>query len=184
MIFPPAPRIMAESDLDQVCQVDEDAFSIPWERSWFDSELTTTGAHGLVMEILKECGGLRIGAFSCFRLLMDEMHLMRLAVHPAYRRLGMGISLLEATCEAAQDLGAVRAFLEVRESNANAVALYEKAGFGLIGRRPRYYPETREAALVMSKEFARRHYEHENRYQRLRTDRTSSFSGSMGESGP
>ncbi|MBI9076872.1 MAG: ribosomal protein S18-alanine N-acetyltransferase [Desulfatibacillum sp.] len=173
---------MGVADLEAVCQVDGQSFDFSWPRHYFESELSLSEAHCLVARHQKQGAGVEIGAYSCIRILVDEMHLMRLAVDPQYRGKGMGLWILEATCAMAGALGAESALLEVRESNAAAVALYEKAGFTCCGRRPNYYSETREAALVMQKKIPRRHYDHENRNQRLWPDRASSLPGRFSQS--
>lgn len=74
-----------------------------------------------------------------------EREILNIAVHPAYRRRGLGKKLMET--ELARSKGAW--FLEVRESNAAAIALYRSMGFEIAGRRPDYYRTPTEAAIVM-----------------------------------
>ncbi|WP_073475612.1 ribosomal protein S18-alanine N-acetyltransferase [Desulfatibacillum alkenivorans] len=175
---------MDPADLDEICRVDGECFLFPWPRPYFESELKLPGARCVAAKLQGDNADGDIVAYCCIRILMDEMHLMRIAVAPEFRGRGVGLWILEAVCAMASGLGAETALLEVRESNAAAAALYEKAGFACCGKRPNYYPETREAALVMQKKIPRRHYDHENCNQRLWADRTSSFSGCIGPSFP
>jgi ribosomal-protein-alanine N-acetyltransferase len=77
-----------------------------------------------------------------------ESELLNLAVAPDCRRGGVGRALLDAAMEAAPGAW----FLEVRESNAGAIRLYENAGFRVCGKRPAYYSDPCEAGIVMSRE--------------------------------
>ena len=86
--------------------------------------------------------------------MADEMEILNLAVEPSYRRRGAATKLLEAAMEFAQARGARRVFLEVRASNAGAIAFYRRYGFAEIARRPRYYAEPVEDALVLAREIA------------------------------
>jgi len=83
--------------------------------------------------------------------MADEMEILNLAVERAHWRRGVGRRLLEAAFEFARARGARRAFLEVRESNARAIAFYHRQGFALTARRPRYYSDPVEDALVLSR---------------------------------
>lgn len=87
------------------------------------------------------------------RVAADEAELLTIAVHPANRRRGLGGDLLVAFHAAIRMHGAVTAFLEVAETNAAARALYVRAGYAAIGRRPGYYTEARPPvdAIVMSR---------------------------------
>ena len=80
--------------------------------------------------------------------VLGESALEILAVHPDARRSGVAETLLREILERARAAGGARFTLEVRESNAAAVALYEKVGMTLCGRRKRYYKQPTEDALI------------------------------------
>lgn len=82
--------------------------------------------------------------------LVSEAEILNLAVHPEARRKGIGSQLIDAAIEWSRGLGAENVFLEVRASNANAIRFYERQGFVVAGKRPRYYSEPAEDALVLS----------------------------------
>lgn len=170
---------MTVSDLDAVCVLDKESFPTPWRHQIFENEMSIAGAHNLILRIEQTNNLPKIAAYSCFRILADKMHLIRLAVHPDLFRQGIGLMMVRACLFFGRKNGAARAVLEVRESNLKAVGLYKKAGFAICSKQCGYYPETREAALVMSKDFSRRQHEYKNRYQRLWADRTSSFPGGI-----
>jgi ribosomal-protein-alanine N-acetyltransferase len=93
----------------------------------------------------------RIVGFVCLRTILDVTHVLNIAVVPSYRRRGIGNTLLQ---KALQDLrlarpGAKPLTLEVRESNNAAIGLYEKAGFYVAGKRPGYYHNPVENAVIM-----------------------------------
>ena len=85
-----------------------------------------------------------------FWLITTEIHIITIAVHPARRRLGLGEWLLHTLIEKGQTLGADIATLEVRPSNRAARSLYQKYGFQEVGRRPGYYSDTGEDALILT----------------------------------
>jgi ribosomal-protein-alanine N-acetyltransferase len=78
------------------------------------------------------------------------MHILNLAVHPQQRRRGLARRLLAAGMAQAREMGARVAWLEVRPSNAPALALYHSFGFKEVGRRLRYYDDTQEDALLLA----------------------------------
>jgi ribosomal-protein-alanine N-acetyltransferase len=80
----------------------------------------------------------------------EEIEILNLAVLPAARRAGVASSLLDAALAAARSSHGKRAFLEVRASNAGAIAFYERHGFRVAGRRTAYYAAPVEDALVLS----------------------------------
>lgn len=88
--------------------------------------------------------------FLVARAAADELEILNLGVLPEVRRQGMGRLLLEAALHWGRASGAARAFLEVRESNEPARLFYEAQGFTVGGRRPLYYAQPPEAALVLS----------------------------------
>jgi len=95
-------------------------------------------------------GGNLVG-FLILRSVADEMEILNLAVEPAERRHGVAGRLLEAALERGRVRGVKRIFLEVRASNAGAIAFYEHGGFVRTGRRPRYYTEPLEDGWVLSR---------------------------------
>ncbi len=99
--------------------------------------------------VLEQAGVLLGYAVQC--LVLDEATLLNIAVEPNAQGRGLGWRLLQQVLNSARDSGAVVCFLEVRVSNAPAIALYQRAGFSEVGRRKRYYAaaDGREDALVM-----------------------------------
>lgn len=85
----------------------------------------------------------------CLWAILEEAHIIMLAIHPQFQRQGLGQALLWALLKSACDRQLERATLEVRDSNLAAVCLYKKFGFKEAGRRKRYYQDTGEDALVM-----------------------------------
>lgn len=88
--------------------------------------------------------------------LVGEAEILNLAVRPDARRRGIGNALIDAAMEWSRELGTEKIFLEVRASNANAIRFYERRGFVIAGRRPRYYAGPVEDALVLNLQLARR----------------------------
>jgi [ribosomal protein S18]-alanine N-acetyltransferase len=86
--------------------------------------------------------------FVVARRVADEVEILLVAVTPASRRRGAGTALVASALADAARAGAVAAHLEVRASNATAIALYERLGFVAVGRRPRYYDATEDAVLM------------------------------------
>ena len=81
--------------------------------------------------------------------VLDEGQITNVATHPLYRRRGLADKLISALVRQARDRGLSTLSLEVRESNTAAIALYEKHGFSVAGRRNYFYKNPREHALVM-----------------------------------
>jgi ribosomal-protein-alanine N-acetyltransferase len=84
-------------------------------------------------------------------MTLDEIHLLKIAVAPRWRRRGIATWLLGFCFGLAQRRNARKVYLEVRRSNGSAIDLYDKVGFQIIGTRPKYYTDTGEDALIMMK---------------------------------
>jgi ribosomal-protein-alanine N-acetyltransferase len=95
-------------------------------------------------------GKRRIAAMAVAWLILDEVHIATIAVEPEYRRMKIGQKLLIAILKDAQASGARHAFLEVRETNLAARKMYLKLGFEEAGKRPHYYSDTQEDAILMN----------------------------------
>lgn len=142
---PLAMAAMTLDDVDEVLVIERSSFQTPWSRSAFRYELTQNRvARSLVMR-----AGRQLVGYICLWEIGHEVHITNLAVHPSFRRRGVGRSLLARTLDDARAGGAELVFLEVRPTNVEALALYESAGFRVIGRRKGYYFDTGEDALVM-----------------------------------
>ncbi len=128
------------------------SFPAPWHRVSFEGELLEKTSRGLGLKQRQERETDRLIAYIFFRLVGDEMHVLNLAVDPAYRRRGVATFLLQHSVTLARKHGVRGVYLEVRSSNDSAIKLYRKMGFSEVGRRPQYYRETREDAIVMFKE--------------------------------
>ena len=132
------------------------SFPAPWGRLSFEGELAEKTSRSLVIKKRQQEKPDRVIAYLCFRLVEGEMHIVNLAVDPAYRRHGVATFLLEYSLRLAKEYGAKKALLEVRASNQAAMRLYGKMGFCGAGRRRKYYSGTREDAVLMINEMTGR----------------------------
>jgi ribosomal-protein-alanine N-acetyltransferase len=92
--------------------------------------------------------------YACLLVVLDEGTVTNLAVRPEYRRSGIATELLEVFRRFGEGTGLAFLTLEVRASNAGAIALYEKLGYAQAGLRRNYYEHPREDAVIMTREFA------------------------------
>jgi len=138
-------------DIDPILEIEQHSFRIPWSRASFLAELSAADTLNFVVKHRNENLDEHIVAYVFFRLTANELHLLRLAVSPEWRGQGIATWLLGKCLNWGLKRGAASVFLEVRPSNSPALALYQKFGFEVIGKRSNYYPETREDALVMMK---------------------------------
>ena len=138
-------RAMTMADLDAVCQIEEQCFSVPWSRESMEKELIGNDqAHYLVAEIDEKVVG-----YAGFWQVLDEGHIMNIAVAPSMRGQGLGEELMRAMLQQGTQLGIIYWTLEVRVSNIAAIKLYEKVGFTSAGIRPGYYEKPKEDANIM-----------------------------------
>jgi ribosomal-protein-alanine N-acetyltransferase len=144
-------RRLAYSDLPQVIAIERRAFPTPWSLAMFVLELSKPG--GVCLAAVRDAGtagepGGRLVAY-CICSRYDRIwHLMNIAVDPAQQRRGFGTALLHELLHRVGEDDS-RVTLEVRRSNAGAIALYESFGFRAAGLRRRYYQDNGEDALIM-----------------------------------
>jgi len=139
---------MSLDDVAAVRAIEQASFSTPWPDDAYRSELQSNRLATYVVARL----GAEVVGFGGLWVMVDEAHITTFAVHPAWRRRGVGERLLLALLDAAIAQRAREATLEVRLSNLAARRLYEKYGFRPVGVRPRYYSDDGEDALIMTTE--------------------------------
>jgi ribosomal-protein-alanine acetyltransferase len=138
---------MTAADIDAVLVIEKRVQDFPWTRGNFCDAL----AAGYDGWLAREAGAV-IG-FAVLMRAVDEIHLLVIGIAPECQRTGRGRALLDFVSGQAREAGMTRMLLEVRPSNAIAIAFYKSAGFAEIGRRRGYYPAStgREDAIVMAK---------------------------------
>ena len=141
-------RPMAIADLPAVQLIERASFTTPWPPQAYRQELES---NRLAAYLIGEIGD-EIVAYGGVWLMVDEAHVTTFAVHPRYRRRGIGERLLLSLIDLSIARRAREATLEVRLSNLGARRLYEKYGFRPVGIRPRYYSDNQEDALIMTTE--------------------------------
>jgi ribosomal-protein-alanine N-acetyltransferase len=137
-------RVLELGDLSAIEAIEQKAYPTPWSRSMFASELAKPTS-------------ICLGAFEGQDLVgyvinsryVDAWHVMNVAVDPDHQRRGIATALLERLFEVTRDDERRGYTLEVRVSNEDAIALYEKLGFEARGIRRGYYTDNREDALIM-----------------------------------
>ncbi|MBN1368154.1 MAG: ribosomal protein S18-alanine N-acetyltransferase [Dehalococcoidales bacterium] len=171
-------RLMRREDVDQVVEIDKEAFPTQWPPTNYRNELQNKLAHYIIVyqegntdntkssptsrfsSILKWLSGNRtlheavneeyiVGFAGCW-FMADENHITEIAVRESYRRQGIGLLMLINLIEMGIDFNTILATLEVRVSNISAQKLYEKLGFEVVGSRKRYYTDNHEDALIMT----------------------------------
>ena len=140
--------LMKKDDLPEILAIERASFPTPWTEGMFLDEIRITHAQCLVIKIEIEEKTF-IAAYIIFWFVVDEVHLHNLAVKNEFRRQGLAYNMMNLMKNIAAQMGINRQTLEVRESNHEAINLYRKCGFVVKGRRPLYYTDTHEDALVM-----------------------------------
>ena len=142
-------KTMTEDHVPQIAEMEKLCFSDPWSEKSVASELNNRLSLWLVA-----LDGDTVAGYVGSQSVLDEADMMNIAVHPDYRRQGIGRDLVLALAEALQKKGIRGLMLEVRQSNAPAIALYEQLGFQQVGMRPNYYRNPKENALILRKELS------------------------------
>jgi ribosomal-protein-alanine N-acetyltransferase len=139
---------MTDAHVDAVADLEAICFADPWSANSVASELTNPLSCWLVALEADTVVGY-IGS----QTVMGETDMMNVAVHPDHRRKGVAVSLIHALVQNLKECESHCLTLEVRASNAPAIALYEKLGFAEAGRRRNYYRNPKEDALILRKEW-------------------------------
>lgn len=140
-------RQMRLEDVSSVAELERVCFSDPWSEKSIASEVNNPLSYWLVAELNGRVVGY-VGSQS----VLDAADMMNIAVAPEYRRRGVAEALVNSLTDYLQSNHVIALLLEVRVSNTQAIALYEKLGFEQVGRRRNYYHNPKEDALILRKE--------------------------------
>ena len=132
----------------QIAEIEKCCFSDPWNEESIASELENRLSLWLVA-----LEGDRVAGYVGSQTVLGEADMMNIAVHPDFRRKGIGEALVKKLIAELSQRGCHSLTLEVRASNGPAKSLYEKLGFVLVGRRKNYYFHPREDADILRKEW-------------------------------
>jgi [ribosomal protein S18]-alanine N-acetyltransferase len=157
---------MTLADIGQVMEIEHLAFPTPWSPRAYRYEITENEHSTMLVVRPRAAPGGRLArlgrplglvkpgpvvvGYAGFWLLVEDAHISTIAVHPLWRRQGLGEMLILSLLERAVALDARRATLEVRVSNGGAQALYRKYSFEIVSRRKRYYANNNEDAYIMA----------------------------------
>ncbi len=139
-------RAMTLEDVDKVLAIEQEVQIYPWTRGNFMDAL----GHDYVCRVDEDSGEIR--GFAVLRPLLDEAELLSIGVSASHQRKGLGRAMLRELLDIAREHNMLRVFLEVRASNAAAIALYRGSGFDKIGMRRGYYRNANgsEDAITMA----------------------------------
>ena len=137
---------MKLEDLEAVLTIEESSFPTPWSRNMFIEEMENRNARLITFKI----DGSIVG-YVCFWAVLDEAHLLNIAVHPSRRHEGIGRLIMVEIERLCMKEGLKRVILEVARKNAFARGLYRKCGFDSVGFRKNYYTSTKDDAIIMEK---------------------------------
>ncbi len=144
-------RRATPEDAESLAALAAECFSRPWSAAQIGEEIVRPPPSGVWLACVR-AGGRRVqepAAFCACRLVLDELHVLDLAVRPSWRRRGLARVLLDLALRRAAAAGSRLALLEVRAGNEPALALYRALGFRTVGRRPSYYRDPVEDALLL-----------------------------------
>lgn len=151
----PAPtgyaiRVMTLADIDAVMDIAACLPEAPhWRREAFEGSLNAEDGPRRVVFVAEDTQTSQLAGFAVASLTPPDSELESIAVTSAAQRRGVGRSLWQSLAEVLAAGGASRTFLEVRASNLRAQAFYRSLGFGEVGRRPTYYADPAEDAVIL-----------------------------------
>ena len=135
---------LGDEHIDRLCELEKSCFSVPWSRESFVWAKDNENAYFIIAEDEGKIVGY---AGLCF--VLDEGDIANVATSPEHRRRGIAAALMSDILTFAKENGIMHLMLEVRESNAGAIALYEKIGFTKVAKRKNYYSKPTEDAEIM-----------------------------------
>ena len=141
---------LRQEDVDQVLVIEQASFTMPWSRNLFMSEFRNRPVSLSLVALSGNSQAREVIGYLVSWVIADELHILNLAVVPAFRRQGVAERLVLSALRQAYAKGARKAYLEVRESNSAAQKLYADIGFTSAFIRKEYYDMPLEDAVVMT----------------------------------
>ncbi|PFG74026.1 ribosomal protein S18-alanine N-acetyltransferase [Tepidiforma thermophila] len=172
----PVLEPMQPADIPDVIAVERAAYTAGWPTTAFERELTANAMARYLVVRADSAPASPLVAFGGLWLMVDQAHIVTVAVRPELQRRGYGRLVLHGLIELANAAGMDSVTLEVRVSNDAARALYRRYGFYEVGVRKRYYADNREDAIIMTTE-ALASPAYQQRLERLRAELAARFPG-------
>lgn len=135
---------LQKDDIEAVCRMEEEAFSMPWSAKDFEKLLSDSNS----LYLVARCDGVVAGCCGVTNAC-GEGNINNVVVAKEYRGRGVAYAMMRELLKQGRQAGCVEFTLEVRVSNAPAIHLYEKLGFVSEGIRPRFYEKPIEDAMIM-----------------------------------
>jgi [ribosomal protein S18]-alanine N-acetyltransferase len=132
-------------DLASILDIERACFTQPWSEDAFRDIVAGRGFGSLAARSAKG----ELMGYIVFLEAADELHILNVATHPRFRRLGVASAMLSRIHQYGQERGRDFSYLEVRESNKAAQDLYAKFGYALLTKRHEYYSDNQEDAILM-----------------------------------
>jgi len=141
-------RRMEMKDIPEVVEIDRSSFTLPWTERSYKYEVRDNRAARCWVTTVDE----RVASLLVLWLIVDEAHIATIATHPQFRRRGFAKQILIKSLVSAREEGALKSLLEVRARHVVAQKIYCDIGFVEVGRRPMYYRDNGEDAVLMTME--------------------------------
>ncbi|NDV19121.1 ribosomal protein S18-alanine N-acetyltransferase [Pseudodesulfovibrio sp. JC047] len=140
--------VLGEKDVQDLIELEALCFAYHWTREQF-----LLGLSRKAFVVLGIRDRAVLSGYIAFSMIEDEMEILNIAVRPQYRRRGLAAKLLAKSLAACEEHHITKSFLDVKISNEPALSLYRKFGYKKIGVRKKYYPDTKEDALLFRYDF-------------------------------
>ena len=134
------------NETEDIAYIEEECFSTPWSKKSLDESFSHTPWHFFVAIYENKIVG-----YGGVYVILDEGQISNIAVLPAFRGKKIGLAILEKIIDFCKNEGLEKITLELRESNYTALSLYKKCGFDIVGKRPKFYSNPTETAILMDK---------------------------------
>ncbi len=142
---------MGREHLDEVLLIETSSSLTPWSKEMFLEELRSPLAHSFICHRVDKAQGPFVAGFICFRNIGEESELLNIAVHPLYRREGIGRKLMQFYVELGKAKQIKTFYLEVHVSNPSAIRLYQKFSYQPIGMRKKFYQGKFDALMMVKR---------------------------------